>query len=65
MCETSSRVAHRDAEPATLYQGDRLTIYYDTNPWSFTRLGSIVSLGEDDLPEVLGEGALTVTLTAG
>lgn len=65
MCETSSRDAHRDAEPATLYQGDRLTIYYDTNTWSFTRLGSIVSLGEDDLPEVLGEGTVTVTLTAG
>jgi len=28
-------------------------------------LGSIVSLGEDDLPEVLGEGTVTVTLTAG
>ena len=65
MCETSSRDAHRDAEPATLYQGDRLTIYYDTNPWSFTRLGSIVSLGEDDLPEVVCEGTVTVTLTAG
>ena len=65
MCETSSRDAHRDAEPATLYQGDRLTIYYDTNPWSFTRLGSIVSLGEDDLPEVLGEGTVTVILMAG
>ncbi len=65
MCETSSRDAHRDAESATLYQGDRLTIYYDTNPWSFTRLGSIVSLGEDDLPEVVGEGTVTVTLTAG
>ena len=65
MCETSSRDAHRDAEPAPLYQGDRLTIYYDTNPWSFTRLGSFVSLGEDDLPEVVGEGTVTVTLTAG
>lgn len=48
-----------------LYQGDKLAIYYDTNTWSFTRLGSIVGLGEDDLREVLGEGIVTVTLTAG
>lgn len=45
-----------------LYQGDKLTIYYDTNTWTFTRLGTVVGLDEDDLRKVLGEGDLTVTL---
>lgn len=45
-----------------LYQGDKLTIYYDTNTWTFTRLGTVVGLDEDDLRKVLGAGDVTVTL---
>ena len=26
-----------------LYQGNQITIYYDTNSWNFTRLGKVVS----------------------
>ena len=28
-----------------LYQGNQITIYYDTNSWNFTRLGKVVSTG--------------------
>ncbi len=44
-----------------LYQGNQITIYYDTNTWSFTRLARI-----DDpagLREKLGGGAVTVTFS--
>ena len=46
-----------------LYQGEQLAIYYATNTWSFTRLGSLVDLGENELREVLGEGSVTVTIS--
>ena len=46
-----------------LYQGDKLAIYYATNTWSFTRLGALVDLGENDSREVLGEGSVTVTIS--
>lgn len=45
-----------------LYQGDKLVIYYDTNSWSFTRLGKIVGAHAAQLREVLGSGDVTVTL---
>ncbi len=44
-----------------LYQGNQLTIYYDENTWTFTRLGKINSVSKEDLLEVLGDGDVTVT----
>ena len=41
-----------------LYQGNQITIYYDTNTWSFTRLGKIQNI--DGLRAVIGEGNVTV-----
>ena len=41
-----------------LYQGNQITIYYDTNTWSFTRLGKIQNI--DGLRAILGEGNVTV-----
>ena len=45
-----------------LYQGDKLAIYYGTNSWSFTRLGRITGLGEQELRQVLGPGDISATL---
>lgn len=47
-----------------LYQGDQLTIYYDTNTWSFTRVAAIRG-ADSSLRTKLGEGGLTVTLSLG
>ena len=41
-----------------LYQGNQITIYYDTNTWSFTRLGKIQNI--DGLRAILSEGNVTV-----
>ncbi len=46
-----------------LYQGDKITIYYATNSWSFTRLGKIKDVTAEELKKVLGEGDVTVTLS--
>lgn len=46
-----------------LYQGDQITIYYDTNTWDFTRLGKVRGLTQDELKEVLGEGDVTVVFS--
>ncbi|WP_317854425.1 cyclophilin-like fold protein [Chakrabartyella piscis] len=44
-----------------LYQGNQIVIYYDTNSWSFTRLGKIENT--ENLKEALGSGDVTVTLS--
>ena len=48
-----------------LYQGNQITIYYDTNSWNFTRLGKVVSTGstttitQAELKKILGKGDVT------
>lgn len=46
-----------------LYQWNKITIYYDTNTWSFTKLGKINNITQDELKEILGTKDVTVTLT--
>lgn len=46
-----------------LYQGDQITIYYGTNSWNFTRLGSIQGVDGDALLAVLGAGDAEVAFS--
>lgn len=46
-----------------LYQGNQITIYYDTNSWSFTRLGKINNATQAELVKAMGIGNATVTFS--
>lgn len=46
-----------------LYQGNQITIYYDTNSWSFTRLGKINNATQAELVKAMGTGNATVTFS--
>lgn len=46
-----------------LYQGDQITLYYDTNSWSFTRLGRVQGVTAGELKAILGDGDVTMTLS--
>ena len=48
-----------------LYQGNQITLYYDTNTWSFTKLGKVQGLTQQELKNILGSGdvELTISLT--
>ena len=46
-----------------LYQGRTFVIYYDTNSWSLTPIGTIDNVDAKELREVLGSGDVTVTLS--
>ena len=39
-----------------LYQGNQITIYYDTNTWSFTRLGKVQGMTAEEIRAALGDG---------
>ena len=43
-----------------LYQGNQITIYYDQNTWSFTKLAHIDGATKDALLAALGAGNVTV-----
>ena len=42
-----------------LYQGNHITIYYDTNSWNFTRLGKVDGVTQAELKRILGKGDVT------
>ena len=46
-----------------LYQGNQITIYYDVNSWSFTRLGKVQGLTREELKKILGSGDAEVTFS--
>lgn len=46
-----------------LYQGNQFVIYYDTNAYTFTRLGKIEGLSQKELKALLGKGDVMVTLS--
>ena len=46
-----------------LYLGRKIVIYYDTNTWSFTRLGKVQGRSQSDLVRILGKGSVEVTFS--
>ena len=42
-----------------LYQGNQITIYYNTNSWNFTRLGKVDGVTQAELKKILGKGDVT------
>ena len=46
-----------------LYQGNQITIYYDTNSWNFTRIGKIDGVTKSELKKILGTGNVTAVIS--
>ena len=46
-----------------LYQGNQMTIFYNSNSWSYTKLGSIENTTGEELKALFGEGDITATLS--
>ena len=46
-----------------LYQGNQITLYYDTNTWSFTKLGKVTNKSQSELKNILGSGNVTLVLS--
>ena len=52
-----------EAGDIMLYQGNQITIFYNSNSWSYTKLGSIDKITGEKLAKLFGEGNITVTLS--
>jgi len=46
-----------------LYQGNQMTIFYSSNTWSYTRLGSIDNVTDEELANIFGNEDISVTLS--
>ena len=45
-----------------LYQGNQISLFYNSNSWSYTKLGKVTNLSANELKKVLGNGDVTLTL---
>ncbi len=45
-----------------LYLGSALVLYYESNSWNFTKLGSIENKTQQELKDILGAGSVNIKL---
>ena len=46
-----------------LYQGNQISLFYNSNSWSYTKLGKIQNISSSELNNILGNGDVTITFT--
>lgn len=46
-----------------LYQGNQISLFYDSHSWSYTKIGKIENIDSRHLKEVLGTGDVTLVLS--
>ena len=51
-----------EAGDIVLYQGNQISLFYNSNSWSYTKLGKVTNMTVNELKEVLGNGDVTLTL---
>lgn len=60
---TSDKNIKTNAGDVMLYNGNQITIFYESNSWSYTRIGKIIGINKSDLKNILGEDDVEVILT--
>ena len=47
-----------------LYSGNQIVVFYGSNSWAYTRLGHITDKTAEEMAAMLGNGDVTITLSA-
>lgn len=51
-----------EAGDIVLYQGNQISLFYNSNSWSYTKLGRVTNVSANELKDLLGMGDVTITL---
>ena len=46
-----------------LYNGNQISVFYDSNSWCYTRIGKIINKDKNELKSILGNGNVTLTFS--
>ena len=60
---TSDENVNTSPGDIVLYQGDKMSLFYGSHSWSYTKLGKIENVDSNHLKEVLGSGDVTLVLS--
>ena len=44
-----------------LYQGNQISLFYNSNAWSYTKIGRIKNITQEELISILGDGDVVLT----
>jgi len=44
-----------------LYQGNQISLFYNSNAWSYTKIGRVKNITQDELKNILGDGDVVLT----
>lgn len=59
---TEDKQIKTEAGDIVLYQGNQISLFYNSNSWSYTKLGKVTNFNASQLKEILGNGDVTLTL---
>ena len=60
---TSDENINTEPGDIVLYQGDKVSLFYGSHSWSYTKLGKIENISSNALKEVLGPGNVTLVFS--
>ena len=46
-----------------LYQGNQISLFYNSNSWSYTKIGKVQNVSGAELKNILGSGDVTLILS--
>jgi len=46
-----------------LYQGNQISLFYNSNSWSYTKIGRVQNVSSSELKNILGSGDVTLVLS--
>ena len=49
-----------EAGDIVLYQGNQISLFYNSNSWSYTKLGRIKNVDAEELKDILGSGDVSL-----
>ena len=52
-----------EAGDIVLYQGNQVSLFYNSNSWSYTKLGKVKNISSSKLKNILGTGDVTILFT--
>ncbi len=57
---TSDKQIKTEAGDIVLYNGNQISLFYNSNSWSYTKLGHIKNITKEELINILGNGNITL-----
>ena len=60
---TNDKYIKTSSGDLVLYNGDEISLFYNSNSWEYTRLGKVQNVNANDLKNILGTGDVTLVLS--